>query len=114
MPDGQRRQRQYHDFFNYAGLNRGVWLYSTARSHIVDVTVITDIEDGVGIVGYSTDIDEPGATTVNVELLDAEGATVAAATGGEGELQVGPPHLWQPGNGLSLRAPGRPDGRRGR
>ena len=32
MPDGQRRQRQYHDFFNYAGLNRGVWLYSTARS----------------------------------------------------------------------------------
>ena len=98
MPGGQRRQRQYHDFFNYAGLNRGVWLYSTARSHIADVAVITDIEDGIGIVGYSTVIDEPGATTVKVELLDAEGATVAAATGDEGELQVSPPHLWQPGN----------------
>jgi beta-glucuronidase len=97
MPDGQRRQRQYHDFFNYAGLNRGVWLYSTARSHIADVTVVTDIEDGIGIVGYSTFIDEPGATTVKVELLDAEGATVAEATGGEGELRVSTPHLWQPG-----------------
>jgi len=26
---GIRRQRYYHDFFNYAGLHRSVWLYST-------------------------------------------------------------------------------------
>jgi beta-glucuronidase len=97
MPDGERRQRQYHDFFNYAGLNRGVWLCSTARSYIADVTVVTDFEDGIGIVGYATVIDEPGATAVKVELLDAEGARVGATTGGEGELQVSSPHLWQPG-----------------
>src|SRR5271169_612636 len=49
MSDGRLRQRQYHDFFNYAGLNRGVWLYATARSHIADVTVITGVEAGTGI-----------------------------------------------------------------
>ena len=26
-----RRQRHYHDFFNYAGLHRSVWLYTTPR-----------------------------------------------------------------------------------
>ena len=31
LPDGTRRQRQYHDFFNYAGLHRSVWLYTTPR-----------------------------------------------------------------------------------
>ena len=53
MPDGERRQRQYHDFFNYAGLHRSVWLYTTPRAHIADVTVTTDIDEGVGIVRYA-------------------------------------------------------------
>ncbi|MGO9855539.1 MAG: beta-glucuronidase [Acidimicrobiales bacterium] len=98
MPDGQRRQRQYHDFFNYAGLHRGVWLYSTAASHIADVTVTTDREPEVGFIRYSTVIDAPGEPTVRVELYDAEGTPVAATTGGGGELLVPAPHLWQPGN----------------
>ena len=46
MPDGTRRQRQYHDFFNYAGLHRGVWLYTTPNSYFADVTVVTDIDGG--------------------------------------------------------------------
>ncbi len=31
-PDG-KRQRYFHDFFNYAGLHRTVWLYSTGRTY---------------------------------------------------------------------------------
>ena len=52
MPNGARRQRQYHDFFNYAGLHRSVWLYTTPAARIDDLTVVTDIEEGVGIVRY--------------------------------------------------------------
>ena len=73
MPDGQRRQRQYHDFFNYAGLHRGVWLYSTAASHIADVTVTTDREPEVGFVRYSTVIDAPGEPTVQGGALRRRG-----------------------------------------
>ncbi len=29
QPDGTRTQRYYHDFFNYAGLHRSVWLSAT-------------------------------------------------------------------------------------
>ena len=32
--EGRRKQRYFHDFFNYAGLHRPVWLYSTPRSHV--------------------------------------------------------------------------------
>src|SRR3954452_16091152 len=28
------RQRYFHDFFNYAGVHRPVWLYTTPRAHI--------------------------------------------------------------------------------
>src|SRR6516162_3828527 len=63
MPDGRRRQRQYHDFFNYAGLHRSVWLYATPASHIADVRVTTDIDGGTGVVKFSvTAVSPDGAT----------------------------------------------------
>src|SRR5690349_2487443 len=37
--NGRRRQQVFHDFFNYAGLHRTVWLYTTPRSYISDVTI---------------------------------------------------------------------------
>jgi beta-glucuronidase len=36
-----RRQRYFHDFFNYAGIHRPVWLYATAHAHLTDITVVT-------------------------------------------------------------------------
>ena len=36
--DGRRRQTYFHDFYNYAGLARSVWLYSTPQTFIDDVT----------------------------------------------------------------------------
>src|ERR1700722_9610641 len=37
LPDGTRRQRQYHDFFNHAGIPRRVCFSPSARIHITDV-----------------------------------------------------------------------------
>ncbi len=99
MPDGTRRQRQYHDFFNYAGLHRGVWLYTTPNSHIADVTVVTDIDGGTGVVRYSTAVAGADAAAVRVRLKDAEGTVVADALGAGGELRVPAPELWRPGRG---------------
>ena len=99
MPDGARRQRQYHDFFNYAGLHRSVWLYSSPGSYVDDVTVVTDVESGTGVVRYTTAVAQQGAGTVQVELRDAEGKTVTTSSGNEGELRVPDPELWQPGRG---------------
>jgi len=99
LPDGTRRQRQYHDFFNYAGLHRSVWLYTTPHSHLADLTVVTDIAAGSGVVHYTVVATDFGAATVRVRLRDAEGAEVAAAEGIEGDLRVTSPELWGPGRG---------------
>ena len=34
LDDGRRAQQYFHDFFNYAGLHRSVWLHTTPRVHV--------------------------------------------------------------------------------
>src|SRR4051795_714183 len=46
------KQTYFHDFFNYAGLHRSVWLYSTPSAYIDDVTVATGLEGTTGTVGF--------------------------------------------------------------
>ena len=40
------------DFFNYAGINRPVRIYTTPKAYIKDVTLVTDIRGTDGIVNY--------------------------------------------------------------
>ncbi|WP_433518826.1 beta-glucuronidase [Nonomuraea sp. CA-143628] len=97
-PNGRRVQRYFHDFFNYAGLHRPVWLYTTPPEHISDITVTTAFDDTTGVIGYRAD--STGETdSVRVSLRDASGTEVAAATGAAGTLRVPDVHPWAPGDG---------------
>ncbi len=48
-----RRQRYFHDFFNYAGLHRSVWLFATPALHVAEVTVETGLDGADGTVRCS-------------------------------------------------------------
>jgi beta-glucuronidase len=96
--DGVRRQQVFHDFFNYAGLHRSVWLYTTPRSYVADVAVVTDVNGSSGSVGYAVET-AGGEVEVVVALRDADGGEVARATGAKGELSVEDVRPWQPGEG---------------
>ena len=97
-PDGRRVQRYLHDFFNYSGLHRPVWLYSTPTAHITDITVTTTFDDTTGIIDYQVaSSHEPAA--LRVVLRDAGGDEVATADGANGTLCVPDVHLWAPGDG---------------
>ncbi len=50
-----KRQRYWHDFFNYAGIHRTVWLYATDPTHITDVTITTDLDGDNGVIGYAVE-----------------------------------------------------------
>src|SRR3954470_18410460 len=91
------RQTYFHDFFNYAGLHRSVWLYSTPPAHVRDVTVVPGFEGGSGTVDYRVAVE--GAGQVRAVLLDAAGAEVARGSGATGVLTVDGVHPWQPGEG---------------
>jgi beta-glucuronidase len=95
-PDGRRVQRYFHDFFNYAGLPRPVWLYTTPPAYISDITVTTSFDDTTGVIDYQV---ECTADPVRVVLRDASGAEVASADGSVGTLRVPDVHPWAPGDG---------------
>ena len=97
-PEG-RRQFYFHDFFNYAGLHRTVWLYTTPTSYVSDVTVVTGLSGSTGTVNYRVETVGAEGSEVRVTLRDAEGAEVARATGSSGELSVEDVHPWRPGEG---------------
>src|SRR3954454_9480960 len=92
------RQTYFHDFFNYAGLHRSVWLYSTPPAHVRDVTVVPGLEGSRGTVDYR--VETAGEVAgVQVVLLDASGAEVTRGTGASGRLVVDDVHPWRPGEG---------------
>jgi beta-glucuronidase len=93
--DGRRQQTYLHDFYNYAGLARSVWLYSKPERHISDITITTGIIGETGVVDYS--VAASHETGVRVRALDAAGHAVASAEGRNGTLSIETVTLWQPG-----------------
>ncbi|MEN9967836.1 MAG: hypothetical protein RL036_1069 [Actinomycetota bacterium] len=93
--NGVKTQTYLHDFYNYAGLARSIWIYSVPAVHVQDVTVTTDFEGSTGKVAYQ--VATSTAADVRVTLINEEGKDVASATGASGELTVADVKLWQPG-----------------
>ncbi|MGA8045871.1 MAG: beta-glucuronidase [Dermatophilaceae bacterium] len=100
------KQIYWHDFYNYAGLHRTVWLAASAPTRVEDVTVRTDVDGTTGRIGYDVVVEggecgeggEGGeSVTVRTELRDEDGEVVATGTGSSGELVVEDVTLWQPG-----------------
>ena len=79
------------DFFNYAGINRPVRLYTTPAAYIKDVTLVPAISGDVRYI-----VETEGNGQVKIEVLDAENRVVAAAESAEGTLHIDNPILWEP------------------
>lgn len=93
------KQRYWHDFFNYAGIHRPVWLSTTPRAHLDDVTVVTGLDGSTGTVDYTVAAVGGDGLDVRVVLRDADRAEVAVGHGSTGALSVADVHRWGPGDG---------------
>jgi beta-glucuronidase len=94
-----RRQRYWHDFFNYAGIHRNVWLYATNSAHLTDVTITTDLDGSSGVINYVAEAENADDLETKVILRDAEGNQVTANDGASGTLNAPNVHKWAPGDG---------------
>ncbi|KAF4452071.1 putative b-glucuronidase [Fusarium austroafricanum] len=98
LKNGKRKQHYQHDFFNYAGLARSVWLYSVPAVSVSDVTVVTKVDDTTGIIDYDVATSLPLADhSIRVTLFDEDEIIVARSSESKGSLTVDSAHLWQPG-----------------
>ncbi len=90
------------DFFNYCGITRPVKIYTTPKTYIDDITVVSDIDFSAtsAVLDYSVDIlgEAKDNTACKVEVFDAEGNKVAESEGVIGKLEIDDVKLWQPLN----------------
>ncbi|MEV6494067.1 sugar-binding domain-containing protein, partial [Actinoplanes sp. NPDC051633] len=77
-------QIYWHDFFNFAGLHRSVWLAATPHAHIEDVTVVTGLAGAAGTVDYTSTAAGAEGLETRVVLRDAGGVEVARGSGAAG------------------------------
>ena len=94
---GKRIQTYNHDFYNYAGLARSVWLYSVPRQHIEDITVVTDVEGETGLVNYKIKVASNSTEQIKISVIDEDGVVVANSSGAQGTVKINSVKLWQPG-----------------
>lgn len=90
----KKRNLPNFDFFNYAGINRNVRIYTTKKDYINDITIVPSISGSDGIVRY--EIEACGNGEVFVQITDREKKTVGEAKGCKGEIRIKNARLWNP------------------
>ena len=101
MPNGKKMSIPYFDFFNYAGLQRSVYLLALPGESIVDFDLDYAIHGKNAEVSYQ--IRTNGEHAVQLALFDAKGHCVAQKDGKEGVLYVENARLWQVRNAYLYR-----------
>lgn len=98
-PEGYFEQKYNFDFFNYAGIHRPVFIYTTPQTYVEDILVTTKIEGTSGIINYN--VSTGGSSLYNtagcsLKLLDIQGEHVTSAVGCFGSIKIDNAHLWWP------------------
>lgn len=82
------------DFFNYAGINRHVRVYTTPYDYIDDIVLVPSIDGNDGVIDY--DIKVVGTGNFSLAILDKENNVVASSNNMKGSLRIKNAKLWNP------------------
>lgn len=96
--DGKKVIKNYvnFDFFNYAGIHRPVKLYTTPKTYIEDITIVTDFNGDKGHVKYDVTVVGEFLGDVNISIIDEDGNIVATQKGLSEEVVIEKVQLWEP------------------
>lgn len=93
---GRIKQDYTFDFFNYAGIDRSVILYTTPTTYIDDISILTDTNGTNGFVNYSVQVLGSDQITAKISLIDKEGNVVATDTILNDTIFVQNANFWWP------------------
>lgn len=94
-----RKLDENFDFFNYAGLQRPVKIYTTPKDYIDDIVVVPTVNftDGSADVRVTTAVSGQ-FDHIEVNILDENGKLVGQTDGTDANVHLENVHLWQPLN----------------
>jgi beta-glucuronidase len=96
IENGKPVQKSNHDFFNYSGIHRDVYLYAIPSISIQNVKISTKGHGKTAKVFYEV---ETRSTSTTVQIMNPEGILVYEGTGSKGEATITNPMLWDIGKG---------------
>lgn len=100
--DTRIQQSYTFDFFNYAGIHRSVFLYTTPENFIQDILVTTEVNNNDGIINYSVKINSNDTENYHliIEIRDKLNNLVANETTQNGQFNgrtiISNVNLWWP------------------
>lgn len=86
-----RRNRPNCDFFNYAGINRYVKIYTTPKEYIKDIVIVPDIKGLDGLIEYT--VESSSSKEVSIKILNEQQQCVAQAQGKTGTITIPNAHF---------------------
>ncbi len=95
-PAGEKVNATNFDFFNYAGINRPVKLYTTPQDFIADLTVTADVDFSSGSAVLHYAITALGEGEGRIAVYDEAGSLVGQGEGKTGDVTIENVRLWQP------------------
>ena len=93
LKNGRKMSKPYFDFYNYAGLQRSVYLISVPAVSISDIDLSYSISGNDADIRYA--VKTTGKGEVKLDLIDRDGKEAAKAEGESGTMHVRDAHLWQ-------------------
>lgn len=85
------------DFFNYAGLQRPIKIYTTPTNYVKDIAIDTNILDTTGRLDYNISIIGKN-DFVHIKILDEMDNIVATGESINGSIEIVSVNLWEPLN----------------
>ncbi len=82
------------DFFNYAGIQRPVYLWIMPITYVQDITITPSVVGANGRILYV--VETKGVADMKISVCDEDGIEVAKGASATGEVVIENVHLWQP------------------
>ncbi|XP_066154717.1 beta-glucuronidase-like isoform X4 [Euwallacea fornicatus] len=94
---GRKKVSYTFDFFNYAGIDRPVYLYTTNEIYIDDIDIHTNLNGSDGLINYNVAV-VGGDSTLKYEIniLDNKGKVAGTSSSQSSTLNINNATLWWP------------------
>ncbi|CAG9833021.1 unnamed protein product [Diabrotica balteata] len=103
LVSGRLDQTYTFDFFNYAGIDRPVFLYTTPKTYIDDISIATvDVKENIALLEYNITVvgdNSLSSKICRVSLIDKTRAVAFSSQdtcGFYGVMKIENPNLWWP------------------